>query len=260
MANNTVSEVAAMAHVSVRTLHHYHEIGLLRPAYVGENGYRYYGRDELLRLQQILIHRELGIPLVEIGAILDAPDFDRLEVLKHQRDRIAGEVARSAEMLRTIDRTIAELEGDHAMKDAELYSGIVDPQKQADYEAWLEQQLGPEIRDHVESSRRKMAALSPAEKDAMMSSLKDIEQELAEALRNGTPPEAQSLGPLLDRHFSWVKQSWGQVAPVSAYAGLADTYLAHPDFVSRYEQIQLGFAEFLSKAIRSWVKRQSSSR
>lgn len=69
MTNYTVSEVAAIAGVSVRTLHHYHEIGLLCPAYVGENNYRYYGREELLRLQQILIHRALGIPLTEIGAI-----------------------------------------------------------------------------------------------------------------------------------------------------------------------------------------------
>src|SRR5690554_1613729 len=99
MADYSVSEIAKMAGVSVRTLHHYHQIGLLRPAYVGENNYRFYGREELLRLQQILIHRELGIPLAEIAGILDAPGFDRLSALEGQRERIAQEVARSAEML-----------------------------------------------------------------------------------------------------------------------------------------------------------------
>lgn len=120
MTNDTVSELSAMAGVSVRTLHYYHEIGLLSPAYVGENNYRYYGREELLRLQQILIHRELGLALAEIGEILNAPGFDRLTTLKSQRERIAQELARSTELLRTIDRTIVELEGERAMKDAEL--------------------------------------------------------------------------------------------------------------------------------------------
>ena len=78
MSGYTVKQVAKLSGVSVRTLHHYDEIGLLEPAAVGGNGYRYYGREELLRLQQILFHRELGIPLDQIGRLLDAPGFDRI--------------------------------------------------------------------------------------------------------------------------------------------------------------------------------------
>ncbi len=256
MQRYTVSEVAAMAHVSVRTLHHYHEIGLLEPAYVGANGYRYYCREELLRLQQILIHRALGIPLGRIGAILDAPDFDRLAALRGQRARIAEQAARSAEILRTIDRTIAALEGDRAMKDAELYSGIVDPETQAAYESWLEERHGSRIRTQLETGRYRMERLSTAEKDAMMAELKAVEQGLATALRGGVLPEACSLDPLIERHFAWVESSWGGTATVSAYAGLADTYLAHPDFVARYERIAPGFAEFLAAAMRNWAARQ----
>ena len=256
MADHTVSEVAVMAGVSVRTLHHYHQIGLLHPAYVGENGYRYYGRKELLRLQQILIHRELGISLSDIGRILDAPDFDRLTALKNQRECIAEEAVRSAAMLRTIDRTIAELEGDRAMNDAELYSGIVDPKKQEEYEAWLEEKYGPESRDHIKTSRRKMENLTQSARDAMMAELKDIEQSLAAAFRDGIAPEARSLDPLIKRHYEWVIASWGQEAPMSSYAGLADTYLAHPDFVARYDRIQTGFAEFLATAMRNWARQQ----
>ena len=73
MKTYTVNQLARMAGVSVRMLHYYDEIGLLKPAFTGENRYRYYGKEELLRLQQILIHRELDIPLAEIAAILDAP-------------------------------------------------------------------------------------------------------------------------------------------------------------------------------------------
>lgn len=256
MANYTVGEVAAMAGVSIRSLRHYHEVGLLHPAHVGENGYRYYGRAELLRLQQILIHRELGIPLAEIRAILDAPAFDRLTALKRQRRRIAENVARSAEMLRTIDRTIADLEGDHAMTDAELYSGIVDPEKQAEHEAWLERKYGPEIGERIETSRRKMRSLTPAEREAAMSELNDIERLLAKAQRDGAPPEARSLDPLIERHRAWVSSNWGRDCPPAAYAGLADNY-AHPDFKARYEAIAPGFSDYLCAAMRSWAKRQS---
>ena len=84
----TVKQVAKLSGVSVRALHHYDEIGLLKPAHIGTNRYRYYGEEELLRLQQILIHRELDIPLAEIAEVLDAPDFDRLATLRVQREKL----------------------------------------------------------------------------------------------------------------------------------------------------------------------------
>ena len=77
MGDYTVKQVAKLSGVSIRTLHHYDEIGLLKPARVGANGYRYYGREELLRLQQILLHRELGFALEDIRRVLGAPEFQR---------------------------------------------------------------------------------------------------------------------------------------------------------------------------------------
>ena len=87
MGDYTVKQVAKLSGVSIRTLHHYDEIGLLKPARVGANGYRYYGRDELLRLQQILFHRELGFALDEIQKLLGAADFDRKAALRAHRER-----------------------------------------------------------------------------------------------------------------------------------------------------------------------------
>src|ERR1044071_7499826 len=115
----TVKQVAKVSGVSVRALHHYDGIGLLKPASIGRNNYRYYGRDELLRLQQILLHRELDIPLSDIRAILDDPRFDQLDALRTQREKLAAEAKRYAELVRTIDRTIADLNGDAAMKNAD---------------------------------------------------------------------------------------------------------------------------------------------
>src|SRR6201996_256305 len=109
MKELTVKQLAAISGVTVRTLHHYDEVGLLKPASVGANGYRYYGQDELLRLQQILFHRELGFALEEIGQVLDAPDFDRAAALRAHKARLAAERRRYGRLMRTIDETLAAL-------------------------------------------------------------------------------------------------------------------------------------------------------
>jgi DNA-binding transcriptional MerR regulator len=256
MKTYTVNQLAQLAGISVRALHHYDEIGLLKPAFTGENRYRYYGEDELLRLQQILIHRELDIPLAEIGAILDAPDFDQIATLTRQRERIEEQAERFARMMGTIDRTIARLKGTSIMTDQDLYSGVVSPEKQAEYERWLVEKYGPEIHDYIAVSRQKTDSMSDAERASLMGELEEIEQGLAEGLRRGIPPQSASLDPLVARHRNWVTTMWNQPAPLEAYAGLADTYLAHPDFIARYERIEKGFAEYLATAMRSWVKRQ----
>jgi DNA-binding transcriptional MerR regulator len=255
MKTYTVNQLARLAGVSVRTLHHYDEIGLLRPAFTGDNRYRYYGEDELLRLQQILIHRELDLPLGEIGAILDAPDFDRLGTLQQQRERLEEQAKRFAGMVRTIDRTIARLKGERKMKDADLYSGIVSPEKQAEYEAWLIGRYGDDMDGHIARSRKAMATMTEAEQAAMMEELRQVEDGLAEALRRGLPPQANALDPMIERHRAWVASAWGRDCPPEAYAGLADVY-EHPDFRRRYEAIETGFADYLIAAMRAWARRQ----
>lgn len=250
----TVRQVANLSGVSIRALHHYDQLGLLKPAFTGHNRYRYYGQDELLRLQQILLHRELGIPLGEIGAILDAPGFDRLEALRQQRLRLSEEAERYAQLVRTIDRTIASLEGDRAMRNADLYKGI-SPDKQAEYEAWLVEQFGGDIPERIALSRRKYESLSADEKQQLNQELHDMEQGLAEGLRRGVPMGSPSLDPLLQRHWAWVSAMWDRPCPPEAYAGLADLYLSHPDFIARYEAIEPGFAEYLSGSMKLYAHR-----
>lgn len=256
MKLHTVKQVADMAGVTVRTLHHYDQIGLLRPTHTGRNGYRYYDREDLLRLQQILIHRELGIPLAEIATLLDAPGFDRLSALASQRERIASEANRFAEMLRTIDRTIADLKGDRAMKDANLYSGIVDPRKQAEYEKWLVDTHGPDMDTHIAQSKAAMAARPEGAMQDAMAELRSIETALADAMAHGVAPDATENDPLIAAHHAWVAQMWGTACGPDAYAGLADMYLAHPDFTARFETIAPGFAQWLSTAMKAWAARQ----
>src|SRR6185295_16987624 len=107
----TVKKLAAMSGVSVRTLHFYDESGLLKPAYVGANGYRFYEEPQLLALQQILFYRELGFELKQIKWILQKPDFDRIAALESHRKILRKNLARTRELIGTIEKTIEHLKG-----------------------------------------------------------------------------------------------------------------------------------------------------
>ncbi|RYE10340.1 MAG: MerR family transcriptional regulator [Hyphomicrobiales bacterium] len=252
----TVKQVAKISGVSVRALHHYDEIGLLTPASIGRNSYRYYGREQLLRLQQILLHRELDIPLGEIRAILDDPKFDQLEALRLQREKLAAEAQRYARLVRTIDRTIADLNGESAMRNAELYKGI-SAEKQAEYEAWLVEKYGGDMPERIEQSRQKFAKMSKDEMDKLNVELHDIEQGLAEGLRRGVAMDSTALDPALARHLKWIEFAWDKPCPPAAYAGLADLYVSHPDFVTRFETVEPGFANYLSGAMKAYAARMA---
>jgi DNA-binding transcriptional MerR regulator len=250
----TVKQVAKASGVSVRALHHYDQIGLLKPAHVGPNRYRYYGREELLRLQQILIHRELGIELGRIAAILDAPGFDRLATLEAQREKLVAEAKRYAQLVKTIDRTIESIKGDRAMRNADLYKGI-SAEKQAEYEKWLIEKYGGDMPQRIEISHRKYDTLTDAEKAALQDELMDVETAWAEAMKNGVAADSKALDPLLERHRAWVSAMWNRPCPPEAYAGLADLHLSHPDFVGRYEALAPGFSNYHAASMKAYAKR-----
>jgi DNA-binding transcriptional MerR regulator len=254
MKDLTVKQLAAISGVTVRTLHHYDEIGLLKPAYVGENGYRYYGRQEFMRLQRILFHRELGVPLNEISELLDMEGDDQIGALLRHRERLVAEQTRFSQLIETIDRTVAEIKGENRMTNADLYKGF-SPEKQAEYEAWLIERYGERIRENVERSRKAVAKMTEAERDAQMQELKSLEQGLAEGLRRGVAPESSALDPLLERHRAWVGQMWDRPCTREAYGGLADIYLAHPDFRARYGSVEPGFTDYLTRAMKAYAAR-----
>ena len=108
----TISQLAKMAGVSVRTLRHYDQIGLLVPSSRSAAGYRQYERQNLMRLQQILFFRELDFPLDEIQAILDDPDFDQVQALEGHRQRLQRRMARLSQLLHTLDKTLLQLTED----------------------------------------------------------------------------------------------------------------------------------------------------
>ena len=206
MSGYTVKQVAKLSGVSVRTLHHYDEIGLLKPDSVGANGYRYYGKDELLRLQQILFHRELGFPLEEIRQVLDAPEFDRLAALRAHRTKLEAETKRYRRLVRTIDETLAALQGATTMDDKAMYRGFP-PEKQAEYEAWLVDRYGGEMQARIDAGKAKMKGWTQADFDAGLEEVEAIERALAKALTDGLPAGSDAVRGLMRRHHAWVARS-----------------------------------------------------
>src|SRR3954447_18591515 len=120
----TVKQVAAISRVSVRTLHFYDETGLLKPAYHGPHGYRFYEEPQLLMLQQILFYRELGFELKRIKEILSQRKFEKASALKSHRQVLEKNVARTRTLIETIDKTISHLKGTKKMKSEELFKGF----------------------------------------------------------------------------------------------------------------------------------------
>lgn len=249
----TVSQLARLSRTSVRTLHHYDEIGLLKPASVGDNGYRHYGRAELLRLQQILLHREFGMRLSDIRDLLDRAETDRLSVLREQRERLQAETDRYRRLTLTIDRTIAELEGRDPVMDEQLYEGF-SPEKQAEYEAWLVEKYGEPAREWIEMGRTAIAAMSPAEQSSWKSESLAMRADFARAMADAKP-DNPSLDPLFGRHFDWVAKAWNTRPTAQAYAGLGRLYVEHAEFRAFYESARPGLADWMADAMAAYARR-----
>jgi DNA-binding transcriptional MerR regulator len=251
----TVKQVAKLSGVSVRTLHHYDEVGLLKPASVGANGYRYYGRDELLRLQQILFHRELGLSLSEIRGVLDAPDFDRVAALEAHRAKLEAESNRFRRLIRTIDETLAALRGAATMSEKAMYRGF-DPEKQAKYEAWVIDRYGPEVQESIDAVKEAQKGWTQADFDREQAEILAIHTALVEAMRSGLPADSTAVHALMHRHHAWIARSWTKPVTRLAYDNLATFYGEHPDFRAGYEGLAPGLTEYLQVAMRAFAEKE----
>src|SRR5690606_15065647 len=130
------------------------------------------------------------------------------------------------------------------------YEGFA-PEKQEEYESWLIERYGGDMRERIDRSRAKYAKLSDAEKKKVMQELAEIEADLAESFRRKIPADSPALALVLERHRGWVAYMWDRPCPPQAYTGLADLYLAHPDFRERYERLETGFADYLASAMKA---------
>jgi DNA-binding transcriptional MerR regulator len=238
----TVSQLAKMAGVSVRMLHHYDHVGLLRPSARTAAGYRLYQGQDLLRLQQILFFKELDLPLAQIQAILDDPAFDQVQALRNHRRMLEQRTERLARLLKTIDKTIRRLTEDTMeMTDAELYEGFT-PEQIERYEREVNERYDPTL---VAESKRRLRKLTKTQWQAVKQESDDITRALA-ALADRAPgdPEVQKL---IARHHAWIENFY--TASAKIYRGLGQLYTSHPEFRAHYDRYRPGLADFMQAAM-----------
>jgi DNA-binding transcriptional MerR regulator len=244
-----IGDVARLSGVSTRALRHYDDIGLLRPTRTGRDGTRYYDRAALLRLQRILLLRELGMGLAEIRRVVDGA-ADELGSLTRHRDELARDLQRRARLLATIDATLATLTEGTTVNPEQLFDGF-DPQQQARWEADLVERYGDDARSGLDESKRRMATWQRADAAAAREGFDQVESDLAALLVAGVPAEDERVQDVIASHYAVVCRFWTPDA--DSYAGLADMYVEHPDFRARYESRQAGLAEYLRAAMRRFA-------
>lgn len=244
----SIVEVARLAGVSSRTLRHYDDIGLVPPAYVGSNGYRYYDREQLHRLQEVLVLRELGLPLDAVARVLDGTR-DRAAVLREHRAALLAERDRLTRLADTVGRTIAEIEGDDTMAPLtpeELFDGF-DAERQKEYEAELVERYGPQAQERIDESWRRIGTMSKADAERVQAELAARDAEYAALLDAGVDPSDPRVQEVTAGHYRWVCQFWTPDA--DAFAGLGDLYVDSPDFKARYDAVRPGLAEYVRDAM-----------
>lgn len=248
MARYTVKQLAELSGISVRTLHYYDQIGLLTPGDVGGNGYRYYDRPEVLRLQQILFYRELGMPLAEIGRTLDDPAFDISAALQFHRKRLDAERARYRRLIRTIDETLQNLDGDENMPHemTNPFEGF-SPEKQAAYERELVDKYGQDTKANIAVSHKRVGKMSAEHMQAIKDEGHTVNLALVVQIEAGAKPGDAGVQKLIARHHAWVSNFW--VPHQEAYIGLGRQYTDHPDFRAFYDKYDSRLVEFLAEAM-----------
>jgi DNA-binding transcriptional MerR regulator len=241
----TVKQLSKMAGVTPRTLHHYDNIGLLKPSRIGDNGYRYYGEEALLRLQQILFYRELDVPLDEIKKIMGRRDFDVLEALQNHKAALQKQSARLTRLLATVDNTIEYLKGEKLMSQNGFFEGFSEEQQEK-YAQEAEQMYDPET---VRESNRKWKAYSASEKQAILAEGKKIYLDLAAAMSAGAA--SKEVQAVIARWHTHMQNFWSPNE--DQLLGLADLYNDDSRFRDNYEKVAPGLSEFMREAVKVYV-------
>ena len=242
----TVKKLSDLAGVTPRTLRFYDQLGLLKPARVGANGYRYYGRDALLRLQHILLYRELDLPLAQIREILDRPGFDPVLALENHRAELERRRVRLEGLITTVDDTIMHLKGKKEMSEKQLFAAFSE-EEQAEMEKEAMQLYDPEI---VRESNRRYRALTAAQKQAILDEGNALYLDLVAAIPAG--PESAAAQTGIERWRRHMDNFWTPTP--DQLVALADHYSLDPRFKANFDKIDPRLAEFMGKAVRIYIE------
>lgn len=247
----TVGQVAKAAYVTVRTLHHYDEIGLLEPSQRSRSGYRLYTAADLQRLHQILLFRELGFPLEGIQQLLGATVPDRAAALRAQRDLLKDKVKRTENVIRAVEAALQALERGEVMDEEKMFEGFEDFDHSS-YAEEAEERWG-ETEAYKESMRR-TKRYTKEDWAAIKAEAEAVEARLAELFVAGTNPSDEEAMDAAEAHRLHMDR-WFYPVSHAMHVGLGQMYMADPRFREHYDRRAPGLAAFVEAAIRANAKR-----
>jgi DNA-binding transcriptional MerR regulator len=240
----TVKQLSDLAGVSVRTLHYYDEIGLLKPSSVRENGYRSYSDDAMFRLQQVLFYRELDLDLMQIKMIINNPEFNLVTALQSHRAQLQEKIDRLQTLISTVDTTILHLIGEVNMSNKKVFEGFSE-EKQKQYEEEAQNLWG----DKVKQSTQLWNSYSEQKKQQIMQEGNDIYADIAANMSKGPQsPEVQAILVRWHQHLRYFYEPSLQIL-----RGLGEMYQDNPDFNTNFAGLHPDLPAFLKQAITYYV-------
>lgn len=239
----TIGDVARLSGVTTRTLRHYDAIGLLSPAGTAAGGRRVYGRSELVRLQQILLLRDMGVDLASIDEAL--ADGVRVEHMRAHLARLNAERERLARLAETVARTIASLEKGEDMAAKDLYEGF----DHSRYEEEARRRWGDRAVDRGNAA---WAGLGDEGRAGFLREAQEIGEGLAAAMAAGRPADDDGVQDLVARHHAWCSVFWTPDA--RSFAALGQGYVDDPRFTATYDAIAPGLAVYLRDAMAIYAR------
>lgn len=247
----TVKQLAELSGVSIRTLRFYDDIGILKPAYYGENGYRYYEQTQLLLLQQILFFRELGMPLKNIERILNNSDLNTCNMLKSHKQGLEQKIERIKKLIVTLDKTIANLQGENKMTDKEMYDGF-DPADFPIYDQIVIDEFGDVAKSWIVKRAETTKGWGKSEWDQVTYTWNVVLLKLTDAMHRGLKPDSAEVQDIIREKFSLVKQLYDPSK--EAYFAMIKINCHHPEFRKQYDFYDMKLASFLEEAATLFAK------
>ncbi|OFS24573.1 MerR family transcriptional regulator [Brevibacterium sp. HMSC07C04] len=244
----SVGEVARQFGITVRTLHHWEELGLVSPSARSRSNYRIYTRADLETIQQIMIYRATGMRLTAVKDVLNS-GTDHIAHLRRQREILTSQMQQTEEMLRAIDRLIAK-ETSTVKPSLNEIGEILGEARFAEHHAQAEETYGD--TDDWSISQQRTAAWSHDDWAANKSRFDAVEAKLAEAVRRNVSVCSAEAADLAAQHRE-VLSEFFPVTPAKHYL-ISRSYIADEDFAKHYEDRQPGLARWLADAIEAAAK------
>jgi len=248
----TVKQVADLTGLSIRALHHYDEIGLLEPSARTDAGYRLYSDDDLARLQEIMLFRELEIPLADISVLLSGGAFDRRAALELQREMLEHKATRTGALIAAVDRAINAERAGVRMTNDEMFEvfGDFDP---TEYEDEVKERWGES--DAYKESARRTAEYTKADWERFKAESEQIGTDTARLMDEGVPADDPRAMDLAEQARLQIDR-WFYPCSHEMHVNLAEMYIADARFTATYEKIHEGMAQYWHDAILANAARQ----